>query len=128
MNDELFDGAVVDGKRFPFIRVTVANEPKLIRRFRPSTFAALLDKYFPLTANARSWKKVRRIAIEKDWKWRYLRIIPKELRCSQIKIQVAGGIQADFFAYCARNRKEFSALFDSANSSQTGTASVKPEG
>jgi hypothetical protein len=126
MADETFEGAEVDGKRFPFIRISVAMEPKLIKKFLPSTIDAVLNKLFPLTANMRAWKKVRRIALQKDWKWKYLGIIPKELRCSNIKIQVAGGIQADFFAYVTTNHEEFKKLFDSVNNSQTTSESAKP--
>jgi hypothetical protein len=127
VDNPAFEGAEINGKRFPFIRVSVANEPKIINRFLPHWpyIGRILDHYFPLTANKRAWKKVRRIAFEKDWKWKYFGIIPKELRCSEIKIQVAGGIQVDFFAYVAEARKEFSELIPSVNNTRTVTESIK---
>jgi hypothetical protein len=94
-----FEGAEVGGKRFPFARITVAAQPKIIRTFRPTVIAALREKYFPQTNNLRMWKKVRAVAFVKDWKWKYLGIIPKELRSSEIGLKESGEIQASFFVY-----------------------------
>lgn len=93
-----FDGAEINGKQFPFARITIAHQPKCIKKFSPTIVSTLRERCFPQTNNLRMWKRVRAVAFEKDWKWK-LGIIPKELRCSEIGLKEAGEIQARFFDY-----------------------------
>jgi len=97
--DELFQGAEINGKQFPFVRVTVAKQAKIIKRFNPGFFGRMMQILFPLRNNLRMWKRVRSVAFIKTGSWKYLRIIPKELRSSEISLKLAGELQASFFSY-----------------------------
>ena len=94
-----FQGAKIGDKEFPFVRITIAKQAKYIKRFQTGLFTKFCEIFFSAKNNTRMWKRVRSLAFVRDWKWKYLRIIPKELRCSEISLRLAGEIQASFFDY-----------------------------
>jgi hypothetical protein len=122
---EQFEGAIVGGKEFPFIRITVASQAKILKKFKPSFWGAIAEWLWPERNNLRMWKKVRSIAFVKDWKWKYLRIMPKELRCKELNLNEAGGIKADFFAYARAKANEHDAPLLSLSPSKTENAKAK---
>jgi hypothetical protein len=96
------DSVEIGGKQFQFVRITVSKQAEIIRKiFRRKLFVGLMHILDPAGDNGRSWKKVRSVAFVKDWKWKYLRIIPKELRCSELSLRQSGELQASFFDYVA---------------------------
>jgi hypothetical protein len=95
------DSVEIGGKPFQFVRITVSGQARIIRKFSRSLYAGLAHIVNPAGDNSRQWKKVRSVAFVKDWKWKYLRIVPKELRCSEISLKQAGELQASFFGYVA---------------------------
>lgn len=127
-NEPTFEGAEINGKQFPFVRVTIASQKRIIDRFNPSRLAIFLDEHFPGGRMIRVWKHVRSVAFVKDWKWKYFRIVPKELRCSEIGIKQAGEIQASFFVYVAAIVNEYRSLSNSAMTGLTEKQSTKSEG
>jgi hypothetical protein len=127
MNDEIFEGYQIGEKKFPFIRVTVAGQAKVVKRFR-TTFRDLFSKtLFPHSANIRMWKRLRSVAFVKNPLWKYLRIIPKELRCSEMNLKTAGELQARFFVIVGEIVKGHDAPLLSLNPSQTANKEAKPE-
>ena len=99
MSDELFEGAEINGKQFPFVRITIAEHAKIVKKFKPRFRDAISKVFFPENETVRTWKRVRSIAFVKTGLWKYLRIIPVEFRCSEISIKQVGEIQASFFSY-----------------------------
>jgi hypothetical protein len=95
--ESTFEGLEIEGKQFPFKRITLSHQAKIIHKLKPSYIEAIFLWLFPWKRNKRMWIRVRSLAFEKGWKWKVFRIIPKELRCSHIPISIAGGTQADFF-------------------------------
>lgn len=120
-----FEGAEINGKQFPFVRVTVAKQVKIIKKFKPTIFNAIAERFFPEGNNKRMWKRVRSVAFVKDWKWKYLRIVPKELRCSEISINMVGGLEARFFAYVREMVKEHDGQLLSATYSKIESEPTK---
>lgn len=100
---KVFEGYKAEnGKQFPFVRVTVAKQAKVINKFKIPVWNILFKIYCAFTParnNLRMWKKVRSVAFVKSGLWKYLRIIPKELRCSEMQLKLAGELQASFFGY-----------------------------
>lgn len=127
-NDPTFEGAEINGKQFPFVRVTVASQKRIIDRFNPSRLALFIDRHFPEGRTIRIWKNVRSVAFVKDWKWKYLGIVPKELRCSEIGLKSAGEIQASFFGYVAGIANEYRSLSDSAMKGLIEKPLIKSDG
>ena len=117
-NKEIFEGAIIGDKQFPFVRVTVAKQAKIINKFKPTIINSICQWLWPERNNLRMWKRVRSIAFEKDWKWKFFGIIPKELRCSEMSLKQAGELQADFFALVGETVKGHDAPLLSLNSSQ----------
>lgn len=125
MTNPAFEGAEINGKQFPFIRVTIASQKRIADKFMPSRLSLFLDRHFPERLIFRMWKRVRSVAFVKDWKWKYFRIIPKELRCSEIGLKSVGEIQASFFVYVAETVSAYNLLSSSAMTGQTKSASEK---
>ena len=125
MASETFEGAEINGKQFPFVRITVSQQKSIINRFKPTVLGILFEKYFPQTINQRAWKRTRSIAFEKDWKWKYFGIIPKELRCSHMGLKQAGEIQADFFSRLWATVQGHDAPWLSAIASRMGIEQTK---
>ena len=117
-NKEIFEGAIIGDKQFPFVRVTVAKQAKIINKFKPTIINSICQWLWPERNNLRMWKRVRSIAFEKDWKWKFFGIIPKELRCSEMSLKQAGELQASFFARVGEIVKGHDAPLLSLNSSQ----------
>ena len=118
MSEDKFEGAVIGDKKFPFVRVTVAKQAKIINKFKPTIINSICQWLWPERNNLRMWKRVRSIAFEKDWKWKFFGIIPKELRCSEMSLKQAGELQASFFARVGEIVKGHDAPLLSLNSSQ----------
>lgn len=127
MNEEIFEGAEIDGKRFPFIRVTVAGQKKVVKKFKPNLRDLLSATFFPSSANIRSWKKTRSVAFVKTGIWKWFRIVPKELRCSEMNLKLAGELQARFFDIVGETVKGHDAPLLSLNPSQTEIKKAKPQ-
>jgi hypothetical protein len=127
MTDKTFEGAEIDGKQFPFVRVTVANQLKIINRFKPTLYGAFIQRFFPERNNLRMWKRVRSIAFEKTGLWK-IGIIPKELRCSEMSLKQAGEIQASFFALVKEIVAAHDAPLVSLNKSLIENKETKSEG
>ena len=174
MFDKLFEGAVIDGKEFPFVRITIANKSKMQRKiFSLSTIdfivsnlylkkikkeiaysksVGMTDEDITIQSNTensflmnrinisliglwkqrrneseafRLWKRVRANAFQKNFAWKWLRIIPKELRNSQIAFNIAGGLQVDFFGYFKAIVKEYEKQLSSLKVSPTAKDNTK---
>ena len=157
---EIFEGAIFNQglpneKRFPFVRVTVAKQQKIAKKFQPSYYRAIIGwfrgkalrqylKQHPdlqkrliedpedkevlkelvmeglikndLNENIRVWKKTRSVAF--NWEWKWLGYVPKELRCPEIDLDLAGELQADFFVRVREMVKRHDAHLRSLNNSQ----------
>ena len=128
-NKEIFEGAVIGDKQFPFVRVTVAKQAKIINKFKPTIINSICQWLWPERNNLRMWKRVRSVAFVKTglWKWLWFLpfefVVPKELRCSEMSLKQAGELQASFFARVGEIVKGHDAPLLSLNSSQT----QKPE-
>lgn len=128
METSKFEGAEINGKLFPFVRITIASQAQIQNKFTPSRLALWLDKHFPEKRIYRVWKQVRSVAFVKDWKWKYFGIVPKELRFSEITLKQAGEIQASFFVYVAETVSVYDKLSRSAMTVQTENPSTKSGG
>lgn len=115
----MIDSVDVGGKQFQFVRITVSKQARIIRKFQRSLLAGLAHIMDPAGDNGRAWRKVRSVAFVKDWKWKYLRIVPKELRCSDMSLKQAGELQASFFVYVAEEVKAHDLPLLSQNLSKT---------
>lgn len=127
MTDELFEGAEINGKKFPFVRVTPASHARILNKLKPTIREIIAQSLFRSSSNKRAWKKVRSIAFIKTGTWKWCRIIPKELWCSDIPLRLAGGIQADFFAYVKAEVNAHDALLNSVMPSKTESELKKSE-
>ena len=123
-----FEGVEISGKQFPFVRVTIARQAEIIKKFKPTIIGVFAQSFSPERNNQRMWKKVRSVAFVKDWKWKYFRIIPKELRCSEIKIQQAGELQASFFSYVGEAVKGHDEPLRFVTLSKIGSEPTKSDG
>jgi hypothetical protein len=147
MTDELFEGAIIGEKRFPFVRVTESSQPRIVKKISKPNYRALIfnwftrkkrEQYIRLHPNAvmgdlvkegliyfsvyqskREWKIIRSIAFQKSGLWKWLGIIPKELRCKNIEIRVAREVKKKLDAYLMETVKEQGAQSGSLISSQT---------
>jgi hypothetical protein len=116
------DSVEIGGKQFPFIRVTVSKQSEIIKMFQLGLFAGLAHILNPSGDNRRMWKRVRSVAFVKDWRWKYLRIIPEELRCNEVSLRQAGEIQASFFEYARAEVNAHDQPLRSQTSSKTENA------
>lgn len=115
---DTFEGAEIDGKRFPFVRLTVNGFAHMSKKLQPTLLSVLISAFFPAKKKKRWWKKVRAAAFVKRGSWR-IGIVPKELRCSVMLQKKAEEIEESFFRYAGvpvQEQKEPSA---SANPTQT---------
>lgn len=119
------NGIEIGGRFFEFVRVTISAQSKIIKRFDPSAFEFIKQKMNPSMNNLRMWKKVRSIAFVKTGLWKYLGIVPKELRCDQISLAKAGEAQASFFEYVAREVNDHDGHLKQLITSRIGTAQQK---
>jgi hypothetical protein len=121
--DAVFEGATINGKQFPFVRVTVAGGARIVRRLNP-TISGVIFQFISFqwmrssAADMRWWKKIRSVAFVKNGLWK-VGIVPKELRCSEILLQDAWGIEKCFFDYAEVKVNAHGVLFISAKDSQT---------
>jgi hypothetical protein len=118
MSDPVFEGATINGKQFPFVRVTVAKQSKIISKFKPTLRGIIAQSLFPSSQNKRMWKKVRSVAFVKFGLWK-IGVIPKELRCSEMQLKLAGELQASFFGYVAVEVKGHDEPLKTVRDSQT---------
>jgi hypothetical protein len=123
-----FEGAEIDGKQFPFVRVTIAQQGKIIRGLFKPRFRDLFSMAFrPESEKKRIWKRFRSTAFIKSGLWKWFRIIPRELRCSTILINQAEEIEARFFAYAAEKGIVFNPPSTSAKNSKTENEPIKSQ-
>ncbi|MBE3139046.1 MAG: hypothetical protein IMZ53_00520 [Thermoplasmata archaeon] len=122
--DAVFEGATINGKQFPFVRVTVTRQAKIISKFKPTLRGIIANSLFPSSQNKRMWKKVRSVAFVKYGLWK-IGIIPKELRCSEMQLKLAGELQANFFGYVAAEVKGHDEPLSAVRGSQTETSPAK---
>jgi hypothetical protein len=115
----IFNEGQPNEKRFPFVRVTLAKQPKIMRKLRPTLRGAFKKYFFPYNTFAREWKMVRSVAF--DWKWKWIGYVPKELRCSQINLKQAGELKASFFGYFKATVDEHNAPLKPWMTSETET-------
>jgi hypothetical protein len=120
--EEIFEGAELKGKRFPFKQLTVTQNAKMNKKlFTPGFWRLMFNGFASVLRNEdtekRMWKQIRSVAFEKKGLWR-IGIVPKELRCSVIRFEEAARIGADFFKYAGVKAKEQSVPSNSASSSQ----------
>jgi hypothetical protein len=120
-----FEGAEINGKQFPFVRITIAEQGRIAKRLRGTFRDAVSNIFFPHRGYLRMWKKVRSIAFVKNWQWKYLRIIPQELRCSQIDMKIAGELQVSFFGYIRGTVSAYEEFLKSLNPSPIETNKEK---
>jgi len=120
-----FNGAEINGKKFPFVRVTIAKQERIIQQFKPTIRTAFMERWRPEGNNKRMWKRVRSLAFEKTGLWKWLRIVPEELRCSNMSLKLAGELQARFFSSVAAEVKEHDEHLRSANLLPTANTPAK---
>jgi hypothetical protein len=123
----IFGGAIVNGREFPFIRITVSAHSKITNKFHKTIRQVVADTLFPSGFRKREWKRVRSVAYVKDWRWKWLRIIPKELRIKNLDLEIAGGLKADFFGYWREKVKAHDEPLNLLNPSPTENNSTKSE-
>jgi hypothetical protein len=120
-----FDGARINGKEFPFVRVTVAKHKKICKKLNITMREAVLMHIASAGNKMREWKKIRSVAYVKTGLWKWMRIVPKELRCSQLDLDTAGGLKADFFDYVWTKVREHDRHLLSVKGSQIESAPKK---
>ena len=103
-DDILFEGAVIEGRAFPFIKVTLSGHAKIMRFFYHGGFLGQLRYsthllFFPSRSVIREWKMFRSIAFKKNFTWKIFRIIPKELRIKSFNLRDYKVIKKSFFEY-----------------------------
>ena len=113
---------MINGRRFVWKRITLAMQYKISKKFSPTRWQAIGDwlrsnaarKYLKLNPDTtrldlikngliktdrkeriRDWKKLRSIAFVRTGTWKWLGIIPVELRIKNMD-ENAGGLKADF--------------------------------
>jgi hypothetical protein len=145
---------LINGKEFEFIRVTVTKQVEIAKKFKMSLIDTVIESGYitrrkkfldanpnieitekelmdlglirvDVKANKKAWKKIRSVAFIKTGLWKYLRIIPKELRCSQIQLKQAGELQASFFDYVGAEVKAHDTPLNSAQSTQIENKEAK---
>ena len=120
-----FEGAEINGKQFPFVRITVSKQLEILKKFKPKARDILFQRFKPETNNSRMWKKTRSVAFVKGWKWKYFFIVPKELRLAQMGLKLSGEIQADFFAYVGAEVKGHDEQLNSVSHSKIESSPAK---
>lgn len=104
------EGAEVGGKYFPFKPLTVTQSKRILKKLlMPNIFIRLKNIIARKGANKRWWKRVRNTAFVRTGWW-HLGIVPKELRCSNIKDSKATEIEESFFAFAEETVKEYNRL------------------
>ena len=102
MSEDLFEGAIIGGKKFPFKYLSMIQAAQIHRKLIPGLFRsvgiAILTLITPHNQNIRWWERVRSVAFQRQGLWK-LGIIPKELRCSVIKPKEAEDAEESFFAF-----------------------------
>ena len=147
MSDELFEGAVINGKEFPFVRITESMQPKILKKLSRLDWRALLYNlwkqkkrveyvknnpnatykdlvkeglvYISIYHNKREWKIIRSVAFEKNFLWKVFGIIPYELRCNVIKVQDSKDIKKKFDNYLMEATQEPEGQIVSSEGSET---------
>ena len=153
MTDELFEGAIIGEKRFPFVRVTESSQPRIVKKISKSNYRALIFNwftrkkreqyirlhpsavmgdlvkeglvYFSVYQSKREWQTIRSIAFQKDFFWKWFKIIPKELRCKNIEIRVAREVKKKLDAYLMETVKEQEGQSALLKNSQTENSGQK---
>jgi hypothetical protein len=128
--DRHFEGARVNGREFPFVRVTVTGSATILKKFNPSLCKIILQLISfqwarPSGKDKRWWKKLRSVAFVKTGLWKWFRIVPKELRCSEITQHEAWEIEESFFVYAGATVNERGVLSLSAKPSQIRKSEIK---
>ena len=147
-NKEIFEGAIIGDKRFPFVRVTESMQPKIVKRITKLNWRAVLwnwwyekkrIKYIADNPNAtykdlvleglaysspyqqkREYKIIRSVAFQKNFLWKWFGIIPYELRCNVIETKDSRPIKKKFDNYLLETTKEPDEPIDSSNDLPTG--------
>jgi hypothetical protein len=118
---DLFEGAELNGKRFPFVHITISSQAKIMRKFFPTLRDVMLKRLRPETQLLRHWKKLRSVAFVKSGSWKWMGIIPHELRIDVIKPEEVKKIDADFFRYCGLTLLVSKEQSDSQKATETKT-------
>lgn len=133
MADESFEGVELNGKQFPFVRITESMQPKIIKKITKTNWRAVLYNFWKQKArikyiadnpkatykdlileglvyssvyqSKREWKIIRSVAFQKNFLWKWFGIIPYELRCNVIEIRKAREIKKKFDNYLTETTK-----------------------
>ena len=120
----MYDGYIAgNGRRFPFVELTVTQSAKIIGGIQLGIVESALWTSFPKKNKKRFWKKVRKIAFG----YHRFSIVPKELRCSNIKQEIAEKIEADFFVYAQEIVKDVTTVLRSWIASPTANKKTNSE-
>jgi hypothetical protein len=114
---ELFEGEEINGKRFPFIYLTVTESANILKKLLPSFRHDMMNIFSRSGTKKRWWKKVRSFAFQKTGMWKWFGIIPKELCCSIISTKKADEIEDHFFVYAEVIVQEYERLLSLSNPS-----------
>ena len=118
MSEDLFEGAIIGGKKFPFKYLSMIQAAQIHRKLIPGLFRsvgiAILTLITPHNQNIRWWKRIRSVAFQKQGLWK-LGVIPKELRCSVIKPKEAEEAEEIFFGTIPEIVRESKRLLDFHN-------------
>jgi hypothetical protein len=145
MTDDLFEGVELNDIRLPFVRVTESMQPKIVKKLTRQNWRAVLfnlwqqkarNKYIKEHPKAtykdlvieglvyssvyqskREWKIIRSVAFQKNFLWKWLGIIPYELRCNVIETKKAREIKKKFDNYLVETTKEQDEQISSSSNS-----------
>ena len=166
MTNETFEGVELNGKLFPFVRITESMQPKIAKKITKLDWRAILwNKWFekerkkyitehPLKSYdelvkkhneenpknpvnnlyfqykdlvkeglvyvsvyhaKREWKIIRSVAFQKNFLWKYFKVIPYELRCNVIDVRATREIKKKFDNYLLAMTKDQDGQISSSN-------------
>ena len=144
---EVLDGVEIKGRYFPFVRITEAMQPKVIKKITKLNWRAVIwnwwfakkrKKYIEENPNAtykdlileglvyssvyqskREWKIIRSVAFQKNFLWKLFKIVPYELRCNVIEVRQSKEIKKKFDSYLMETTKEQNEQSDLSNNTPT---------
>ena len=150
--DPIFEGAEINGKRFPFIPVSINSVITVAKKFHPYWFEVIYNfakqkkriaylkanpdakysdlvrlglVYFSVKAGRREWKNFRNVAFVKTGLWKRFGIVPKELRCNRMNARYAEEVKKNFGIYFSAKEKESNVLSDLPKDSEIKNAQKK---
>jgi hypothetical protein len=150
--EAIFEGAEIAGKQFPFITVSIDSVITVAKKFHPYWFEIIYNfakqkkriaylkanpgakysdlvrlglVYFSIKTGRREWKNFRSVAFVKTGLWKWLRIVPKELRCNNMNPRYAEEVKKNFQLYFSGKANASSVSSVSVDNSETKNEAIK---